>query len=77
MITPYREISNEIQSKVEQLKDLTLGDISSLTGLWNETFVFRRQVVRDQATSDIINTFPAYSNDFLVNLFCLFFLYIK
>jgi hypothetical protein len=72
---PYDEISNDIQSKVEQLRDLSQIDVGTQLRLWNETFGFRHQIVRDQSTNDILNNFPAYSNSFLVNKFfmCCFF----
>lgn len=63
------ELSNEIQSKVPQLQNFSQLDISTQLRLWKETFIFRRQVVRDQSTSDIMKNFPAYSNAFLVNCF--------
>ncbi len=67
IIIPYNEVSNEIQSKVEQLRDLSQIDVNTQLRLWKETFGFRRQIVRDQLTTDIIKNFPAYSDPFLVN----------
>ncbi|CAF1276655.1 unnamed protein product [Didymodactylos carnosus] len=64
-------LSDEIQSKVVQLQnfsqlDISTLDISTQLRLWKETFIFRRQVLRDQSTSDIMKNFPAYSDAFLV-----------
>jgi len=68
VIMPYsNELSDEIQSKVVQLQNFSQLDIGTQLRLWKETFIFRRQVVRDQATSDIVKNFPAYSDTFLVN----------
>jgi hypothetical protein len=79
VIIPYDQISNDIQSKVEQLRDLSQVNVDTQLRLWKETFRFRRQIVRDQSTNDILNNFPAYSNSFLVNKFftyCFFSLNI-
>ncbi len=67
IIISYNEISNEIQSKVEQLRALSQIDLSTQLRLWKETFGFRRQVVREQPTSDVMKNFPAYSDPFLVS----------
>lgn len=70
VIMPYsNELSDEIQTKVVQLQNFSELEVSTQLRLWKETFIFRRQVVRDQSTSDIIKNFPAYSNPFLVNWF--------
>ena len=70
VIMPYsNELSDEIQSKVVQLQNFSQLDISTQLLLWKETLIFRRQVVRDQSTSDIMKNFPAYSDAFLVNYF--------
>jgi hypothetical protein len=66
-IIPYDEESNEIQSKVEQLRDLSQIDLNIQLRLWKETIGFRRKIVRNQSTSDILKNFPAYGNPFLVN----------
>ncbi|CAF1514497.1 unnamed protein product, partial [Didymodactylos carnosus] len=58
--------SDEIQSKVVQLQNFSQLDISTQLRLWKETFIFRRQVVRDESTSDITKNFPACSDAFLV-----------
>ncbi|CAF1970628.1 unnamed protein product [Rotaria magnacalcarata] len=66
VIMPYsEELSDEIQSKVVQLQNFSQLDVSTQLRLWKETFIFRRQIVRDQSTSDIMKNFPAYSNAFL------------
>ncbi len=68
VIMPYNnELSDEIQSKVIQLQNFSQLDISSQLSLWKETSVFRRQVVREQSTSDVMTTLPAYRDAFLVN----------
>ncbi|CAF3881149.1 unnamed protein product [Rotaria sordida] len=62
VIMPYNnEISDDIQSKVKQLQNFSQLDVNTQLRLWKETFVFRRQVVQDQSTSDIMKNFPAYS----------------
>ncbi|CAF1286535.1 unnamed protein product [Rotaria sordida] len=67
VITPYNnEISDEIQSKVVQLQNFSQLDIITKLRLWKETFVFRRQVVRDHSTSDVMKNFSAYNDPFLV-----------
>ncbi|CAF4282585.1 unnamed protein product [Rotaria magnacalcarata] len=67
VIMPYsEELSDEIQSKVVQLQNFSQLDVSTQLRLWKETFIFRRQIVRDQSTSDIMKNFPAYSNAFLL-----------
>ncbi|CAM4949821.1 unnamed protein product [Rotaria socialis] len=67
VIMPYsNELSDEIQTKVVQLQNFSELEVSTQLRLWKETFIFRRQVVRDQSTSDIIKNFPAYSNPFLI-----------
>ena len=68
VIMPYNnEISDEIQSKVVQLQNFSQLDITTKLRLWKETFVFRRQVVRDQSTSDVMENFSAYNDPFLVS----------
>jgi hypothetical protein len=57
-IIPYDEESNEIQSKVEQLRDLSQIDLNIQLRLWKETIGFRRQIVRNQSTSDILTLYP-------------------
>lgn len=61
------EITDEIQSKVVQLQNFSQLDVDTKLRLWKETFVFRRQVVRDQSTSDVMKNFPGYNDDFLVS----------
>lgn len=67
IMTYNNEISDEIQSKVVQLPNFSQLDINTKLHLWKETFVFRRQVVRDQSTSDVVKNFPAYNDAFLVS----------
>lgn len=65
---PYNnQLSDEIQSKVVQLQNFSQLDTDTQLHLWKETFIFRRQVVRDQSTTDIMKNFPAYNNPFLVS----------
>ena len=67
VIIPYSDISNEIQSNIEQLQNWSQINADTQLRLWQETFLFRRKVVRDGSTNDIMKNFPAYSNAFLVN----------
>ncbi|CAF4165901.1 unnamed protein product [Adineta steineri] len=67
VIMPHNnELSDEIQSKVIQLQSFSQLDINTQLCLWKETFIFRRQLVRDQSTSDVMKNFPAYSDAVLV-----------
>jgi hypothetical protein len=67
IVLPYNdEISNDIQLKVEELRDLSQLDVDTRLSLWKETFYFRRQSIRDRSTSDILNDFPGYSDSLLV-----------
>lgn len=61
------ELSDEMQANLVKLQHFSELDISTRIHLWKETFIFRRQVVRDQSTNDIMKNFPAYSDAFLVN----------
>lgn len=61
------ELSDEMQSKVIQLQNVSQLDTSTQLRLWKETFILRRKAIRDQSTSDVMKNFPAYSNAFLVN----------
>jgi hypothetical protein len=68
IILPYNnEVSNDIQSKVEQLRNLSQIDVDTRLTLWKETFYFRRQSIRDRSTADILNDFPGYGDSLLVN----------
>jgi hypothetical protein len=67
IILPYNnEVSNDIQSKVEQLRDLSQIDVDTRLSFWKETFYFRRQCIRDRSTGDILNDFPGYGDSLLV-----------
>ena len=67
IVLPYNdEISNDIQLKVEKLRDLSQLDVDTRLSLWKETFYFRRQSIRDRSTSDILNDFPGYGDSLLV-----------
>ncbi|CAF1501583.1 unnamed protein product [Adineta ricciae] len=66
VLIPYDEISNDMDTKVEQLKNLSQFDHSTQLRLWRETFALRRQSVRAGSTNDILKQFPAYSNDFFI-----------
>lgn len=61
------ELSDEMRCKVTELKNFSKLDTNTQLRLWKETFTVRRQAIRDQSTSDVMKTFPAYSNAFLVN----------
>ena len=68
IILPYNnEVSNDIQSKVEKLRNLSQIDVDTRLTLWKETFYFRRQSIRDRSTVDILNDFPGYGDSLLVN----------
>jgi hypothetical protein len=68
IILPYNnEVSNDIQSKVEQLRNLSQIDVDTRLTLWKETFYIRRQSIRDRSTADILNDFPGYGDSLLVN----------
>lgn len=69
VIIPYDEISDKIESKIEELKSVAPDDVACQIGLWKETFLFRRKTVRDQSTSEVMALFPAYSDSILVSLF--------
>ncbi|CAF1262294.1 unnamed protein product [Adineta ricciae] len=66
VLIPYDEISNDIDTKVEQLKNLSQFDHNTQLRLWRETFARRRQTVRAGSTNDILKQFPAYSNAFFI-----------
>lgn len=55
-----------IQTKAEQLKDISQIDLNTQINLWQETIHFRRQRIRNKPTSEIMKEFPGYSNPFLV-----------
>ena len=57
VIIPYSDISNEIQSNIEQLQNWSQIDADTQLRLWQETFLFRRKVVRDGSTNDIMKKF--------------------
>jgi hypothetical protein len=68
IIIPYNdEISNDIQTKVNQLRDISQIDVHTQLKLWKETLHFRRQSIRNRSTADILKDFPGYSNSLLVN----------
>ncbi|CAF1058741.1 unnamed protein product [Adineta steineri] len=60
------KLSNEIQTKSEQLRDTTDIDINTQLELWKETLPYRRKLVRDRSTIDILKDFPRYSNSIFV-----------
>ncbi|CAF1538951.1 unnamed protein product [Adineta steineri] len=60
------KLSNEIQTKSEQLRDTTDIDINTQLELWRETLPYRRKLVRDRSTVDILKDFPRYSNSVFV-----------
>jgi len=63
------ERSDDIQSKVEQLRDTSQIDLNTQLNLWRQTIHFRRNQIRDQPTSEILEQFPGYNNSLLVRLF--------
>lgn len=67
IVLPHNdEISNDIQLKVEELRDLSQLDVDTRLSLWKETFYFRRQSIRDRSTNDILSDFPGYGDSLLV-----------
>ncbi|CAF4445420.1 unnamed protein product, partial [Adineta steineri] len=56
------KLSNEIQTKSEQLRDTTDIDINTQLESWRETLPYRRKLVRDRSRIDILKDFPRYSN---------------
>ncbi len=68
IIIPYNdEISNDVQTKANELRDISQFDVHTQLKLWKETLHFRRQSVRNLSTADIVKDFPGYSNSLLVN----------
>ena len=61
------ELSNEIQTKSEQLRDTIGIDINTQLELWKETLPYRQKLVRDRSTTDILKDFPGYSNSIFVS----------
>lgn len=66
MIQLNDDIPNDLQSKINQLKDISQIDLRSQLKLWKETFPYRREYIRNHSTSEILLEFPTYSNPFLV-----------
>ncbi|CAF4060894.1 unnamed protein product [Rotaria sp. Silwood2] len=67
VIIPYNDdASNDIQLKLDQLRDTTTIDIHTQLYLWKETFCFRRQSIRDRSTADVLKDFSGYGNSLLV-----------
>ncbi|CAM2726060.1 unnamed protein product [Rotaria socialis] len=67
IISPYNDdASNDIQLKVDQLRDTTTIDIHTQLRLWKETLYFRRQSIRDRSTADALKDFSGYGNSLLV-----------
>ncbi len=73
IIIPYNDdMSNENQTKANQLRDASQIDVHIQLKLWQETFAFRRQSIRNQSVTDILNNFPGYTNSLLVNKFVFY-----
>ena len=68
----HNQASDEVQSKAEQLRDLSQLDVDTQLKLWKETFYFRRQSIRDRSTIDILHDFPGYRDSLLVKNFFIF-----
>ncbi|CAF4202867.1 unnamed protein product, partial [Adineta steineri] len=67
MVIPYNDhIANNIEEKIYQLQDVSEIDAETRLKLWKETFSCRREYVRNQSTSDIVQKFPGYADSFLV-----------
>lgn len=69
MIQYNDDISNDIQAKINQLKDISQIDPQSQLKLWKETLPYRREYIRNRSTAEILIEFPTYSNPSLVNKF--------
>jgi hypothetical protein len=68
MIIPYTDqVSNDIETKVNQLQDVSQIDAEMKLNFWKQTFSYRRDYIRNQSTSDIVKKFPGYSDPFLVS----------
>ncbi|CAF3996188.1 unnamed protein product, partial [Adineta steineri] len=67
MVIPYNDhIANNIEEKINQLQDVSEIDAETRLKLWKETFSCRREYVRNQSTSDIVQKFPGYADSFLI-----------
>lgn len=68
IVVPFDDkLSNDVQAKSEQLRDSTGIDINTQLELWKETLPYRRKLIRDQSTIDILKDFPCYSNPIFVS----------
>lgn len=67
MIQLNSDISNDIQAKMNQLKDMSGIDLETQLKLWNETLSYRREYIRTHSTAEILMEYPTYLNPFLVN----------
>ena len=67
IISPSDGQPDEIQSKLDQLRDNSQMDIHMQLRLWRETLSCRRQSIRDRSTTDILKDFPGYGNALLVD----------
>ncbi|CAF4012876.1 unnamed protein product, partial [Rotaria magnacalcarata] len=66
IIIPHNnETLNDIQLKVDQLRDTTTIDIHTQLHLWKETFYFHRQSIGDRSTADVLKDSPSYDNSLL------------
>jgi hypothetical protein len=78
IISPYNDdASNDIQLKVDQLRDTTTIDIHTQLRLWKETLYFRRQSIRDRSTADALKDFSGYGNSLLVSQFFIYCLFVR
>ncbi|CAF1141210.1 unnamed protein product [Adineta ricciae] len=67
MIIPYNDhIANDIDTKVNQLHDVSQLDTEIKLNLWRQTFPYRREYIRNQTTAEIIQKFPGYSDSVLI-----------
>ncbi|CAF1394708.1 unnamed protein product [Adineta ricciae] len=60
------EMSDDIQTKADQLRHISQIDVVSQLKLWKETLYFRRQSINNRSTEDIMKDFPGYSYSLLV-----------
>jgi hypothetical protein len=66
----------DMKMKAEQLRDISQMDMNHQLNLWRETMQVRRQYIRENSTSDIVQKFPGYSNPILVSLLLVNYLFI-
>jgi hypothetical protein len=68
---------NNIETKINQLRDDSEIDFDTRMNLWRETIHLRRKNVRDRTTAEILEEFIGYKDPVLVSLLvaCYFHTY--